>query len=638
MESKLLWSKRVLVVVVVVLMLFLTVSPMPVQAQEEAPEVTITVREGNDYATRVLGDPWDMNSFTDVEQGMNFEGRYDNLRNFQVSNGIFSATPGANPTGNSQFYALWPGYGYEMLLGKVGALYPVDSSVYKCMYIRARNTYVNVPNDDFFLVWWHNVGNDIHPGRARLHVPAYQQPFLNNNYRMYQLNLVNNLDPEFTSRYWNVQSSWPGIKIEPTIWGLGTVSKIDVDWIRLTDCQPVNANLSWTAVSGQMRLWASRGGQQKDVFISDLNPGQSTFTWDVQGFEPGLYQIGVENSNGAMTWLNLNVNIVAAPTVRFTSPSGVLGEDYAAGFGNPWDMLDVDFSHNNCSRVSWVNGDAVVETDYPALLPAGCRGGINEGDPQMYMNRPAAAFDGGAYRYLSFRMYINGDQPYVPDGMIGRLIWINQSGGASCFQVSDGIPYRIGWNTYVIDLWNPLYGMPEATSPYIGTGCTKTAWKDSHSVIQVRFDPNENFTGVHVGTNPPITIVPPLVFVQKFAWMRLTKTPEVTIGNILKIGFNLNKTMPGSQLDFYYTDDPGNPTQHPVLVADAPLGPLEVDAAKKFFLPFMLKPMPEYMEISQSLPWDTSGAAPGEYYICAVANDGYNQTTFCSEAPVKLTH
>lgn len=619
---------------IICLILFLTAAPAVTQAQEEAPEVTITVREGNDYATRVLGDPWDMNSFTDVEQGMNFEGRYDFVRNWQVNNGVFSYNSGSTPGGVGAFYTLWPGYGYEMLLGKVGALYPMDTSVYKCLYAQARLTYTSLPGEgDFFLVWWHKVGNDPAPGRAQMFINTAENTFLNNKYRLYKLNLVTDDSPydEYNTP-WQSRTTWPGLKIQPTIRG-GQISNYEFDWIRLTDCQPVNANLSWTAVSGQVRLWASRGGQQKDVFISALNPGQSTFTWDVQGFEPGTYQVGVENSSGAMTWLNLNVNIVAAPTVRFTFPSGVLGEDYAASFGNPWDMLDVDFTHNNCSRVSWVNGDAVVETDYPAILPAGCKGGINEADPQMYMNRPAAAFDGGAYRYLSFRMYINGNQPHVPDGMIGRLIWINQSGGSSCFQISDGIPYRIGWNTYVIDLWNPLYGVPEATSNYIGSGCTKTAWKDSHSVIQVRFDPNENYTGVLFPTT-----VPPMVFVQKFAWMRLTKTPEVTIGNILKIGFNLNKTMPGSQLDIYYTDDPGNPTQHPVLVADAPLGPLEVDAARKFFLPFMLKPLPEYMEASQILPWNTAGAAAGEYYICAVANDGYNQTTFCSEAPVKLTH
>lgn len=611
------------------LIFFLAAAPLQAQAQEESPDVTITVREGNDYATRVLGDPWDMNAFTDIEQGLNFEGRYDNVRNWQVNNGIFSYTPGGNPGSQATFYPLWPGYGYEMLLGKVGALYPIETSKYKCLYTRAKITYTTPPSDDFFLVWWHKIGNDPAPGRALkwLHMP--DSAFLNNKYRMYQLNLVNDLDTAYNVP-WQSRATWPALKIQPTIVS-GQTSNFEIDWVRLTDCQPVNASFTWGAIPNQVRMWASKGGQQKDIFISAVNPGQTSFTWDVQGFEPGTYQIGIENVSESMTWLNTYIKVVAAPTVRFTSPAGVLGEDYATGFGNAWDMEGGDFTDNGCARTSWVNGDAVVETDYPAILPAGCKGGINEADPQMIMNRPTAAFDGGAYRYLSFRMYINGSQPNVPDGMIGRLIWINQSGSSSCFMISDGIPYRTGWNTYVIDMWNPLYGTPEATSPYIGSGCTKTQWKDSHSVIQVRFDPNENYTGVLF----PNT-VPPMVFVQKFAWMRLTKPEQETIGNVLRIGYVLNKNLTGSQINFYYTNDLANPTQHPLEVY-APTGPAQTDAGyTKMFMPLIFNPLPEYMESSKYVHWDTDDVAPGQYYICAVANDGYNQTTFCSDAPVKL--
>ncbi len=612
------------------LVLFLVVAPLKVQAQEEAPAMTITVREGNDYATRVLGDPWDMNAFTDIEQGLNFEGRYDNVRNYHVNNGIFSYTSGTNPGSQATFYPLWPGYGYEMLLGKVGALYPIDTSKYKCLYTRAKITYTTTPNDDFFLAWWHKIGNDPTPGRALkwLHTP--DSAFLNNKYRMYQLNLVNDLDAAYNVP-WQSRATWPALKIQPTVVS-GQTSGFEIDWVRLTDCQPVNAEFTWGAVSQQVRMWASKGGQQKDIFISAIDPGQTSFTWDVQGFEPGTYQIGIENVSESMTWLNTYIKIVAAPTVRFTSPAGILGEDYATSFGNAWDMVDgSDFMHNNCATVSWENGDAVVVTNYPAALPAHCKGGIGEADVQMVLNRPPGEFDAAAYRYLSFRMYINGTQPLVPDGMIGRLIWIARQGNGYCFQVSDGIPYRIGWNTYTIDLWNPLYGTPEATSPYTTSSCSKMKWIDSHSVIQVRFDPNENYTGVLF----PNT-VPPMAFVQKFAWMRLTKTEQVTIGDILKIGFNLNKDMPNSQVDFFYTNNLSDPTQNPV--STPILSTQDTLAVNPIFLPLIYNYLPEYIEGSQNIPWDTSGATPGEYYICAVANDGYNQTTFCSDAPVKLTH
>ena len=59
-----------------------------------------------------------MNDFSDISQGLNFEGRYDFIRNFQVSNGIFSAVSTTDQS--AQFYLVWPGYPYEMLMGKVG--------------------------------------------------------------------------------------------------------------------------------------------------------------------------------------------------------------------------------------------------------------------------------------------------------------------------------------------------------------------------------------------------------------------------------------------------------------------------------------------------------------------------------------
>jgi hypothetical protein len=42
------------------------------------------------------------------------------------------------------------------------------------------------------------------------------------------------------------------------------------------------------------------------------------------------------------------------------------------------------------------------------------------------------------------------------------------------------------------------------------------------------------------------------------------------------------------------------------------------------------------LEADITYSWNTASVPDGEYYICARASDGYNQSTFCSEAPVKV--
>ena len=93
---------------------------------------TTTIREGNDYATQVFRDPWDMNEFSDISQYLNNSGQNVYIQNIQVANGIFSAQ---SATVDPPFTALFPGYQTAMLIGKVGHNFPIQSSVYKCFYI-----------------------------------------------------------------------------------------------------------------------------------------------------------------------------------------------------------------------------------------------------------------------------------------------------------------------------------------------------------------------------------------------------------------------------------------------------------------------------------------------------------------------
>src|SRR5437588_12586284 len=66
----------------------LVLEPVPLATFEArasaSPSVTY-LREGNDFATRVLGDPWNMNEFADISTSLNNAGRTPFVANWSVS-------------------------------------------------------------------------------------------------------------------------------------------------------------------------------------------------------------------------------------------------------------------------------------------------------------------------------------------------------------------------------------------------------------------------------------------------------------------------------------------------------------------------------------------------------------------------
>ena len=73
---------------------------------------TVIQAEGDDYATRILRDAWDMSEYSDISQYINQSGQASIVKNIQVNDGVFSATSvGNSGTGNNgYFFLLFPGY------------------------------------------------------------------------------------------------------------------------------------------------------------------------------------------------------------------------------------------------------------------------------------------------------------------------------------------------------------------------------------------------------------------------------------------------------------------------------------------------------------------------------------------------
>lgn len=432
-------------------------------------------------------------------------------------------------------------------------------------------------------------------------------------------------DPMFSSGKPWISSSWQIFRISPIF--KAPNSQFQVDWTRLTDCNPVYVNLTGLG-SGEYSIWVGTGSPERKIqVIPTFTPNNGSYAWDVQGLAAGSYTYYVTSINQNQIYQKGTVNVVAAPVIHYNRPSEFSGPDYSSRVGtDSWDMSNPnDITQINCSLGSFSNGILSLDTLPPSQMPdSRCVGpGAGEADPMLFLNT-LKGVDIRSYRYLSFRMYQNGPYSMPAEGMIVRWIWSVSRPGDDCYYISKEIPLDINWGTYTIDLANSWNGTPAESTP---GDCGLVPWSsEARTAVMFRMDPNENITG--------------WTFHQEIDWIRLTQVDQVNKGESFPVKIVLNK--PASELQslsFYYTDTPANPEQHPagsVLALQSPL----VSGPHTIFLPLLQKPsfdpFVDQLPADVTFAWNTANVPAGQYYICAKANDGYNQSIYCSPAPVQV--
>jgi hypothetical protein len=381
----------------------------------------------------------------------------------------------------------------------------------------------------------------------------------------------------------------------------------------------VYANLSGLA-QGTFNLFLGTGLPERQILIKSFSPSSGSYAWDVQGLPEGSYTYYVKTSGGS-TVQQGQLTIVGTPIVTFTSPSPYSGPDYANHQGNPWDIDASDITRIECATYGF-NSD-ILFMDTPNRSCAGP--GANEAEPKIFLNSTDHGYL-DSYRYLSFSSRTDGGWS-VPDlGMILRLIWRLDRPGEDCYYVSRGIPVDVGWHTYSVDLYDAWNGTPEEFTP---GSCPSTPWLNQRSigpVVGFRIDPNENITGASMH--------------QEFDWIRLTKVQQAARGSTVKVKVLLNKPAAEVNLNFFYTTNLALTDQN---IAETLQGATLALKNNLVFLPVLLTSDPNYDPFFDRIPadvtysWNTSGVNPGEYYLCAQASDGYNQATYCSQAPILIS-
>ena len=114
---------------------------------------------------------------------------------------------------------------------------------------------------------------------------------------------------------------------------------------------------------------------------------------------------------------------------------------------------------------------------------------------------------------------------------------------------------------------------------------------------------------------------------------------SVSRGSIFPVSLLLNKSVSAiPSMNFYYTTTRSAPTQHPAsgnVVAESPPVP-SARGPFSIFLPSVMSPGYSTVPKDTTFNWNTSGVAPGQYYLCVSMNDGLNTGTYCSDAPVAV--
>jgi hypothetical protein len=287
----------------------------------------------------------------------------------------------------------------------------------------------------------------------------------------------------------------------------------------------------------------------------------------------------------------------------------------------PWDFTEwSDVSDIRCVESYSLDNGVLKLTTLPPDQAPECVG-ANVMDPMVFMNSSGAPAL-NTYRYVSFRHLIQAPWSVPEEGMVVRWVWTVNRGGTMCTYYSKEFPLDVGWQEYTADMYDSWNGEPAAKWP---SSCPWVSWKNETSPIQeLRFEPNENITN---GS-----------FYQEVDWIRMTMVDQVNKGQSYLIKANLN--VPKEQLasiTYFYTNDLGNPTQR--LANSSPPRFSSPDAPFGLFLPLTISLAPITTAAGPAdvvFEWDTSTVNLGEYYICAQADDGYNQSIYCSDAPIQV--
>jgi hypothetical protein len=353
------------------------------------------VASGRDYATEVLGDPWDMNDATDFDPDEKL-----NVSNDSYSGGIYSGTAATN---DPNLLLLEPGLAGTQRNGRTGKNFPIDTTTYRVLSLR-----MNVSVASALQVFWFTGDSFVSDFAASAFVQTTP------GWRTYTIDLATVQIVAGDVASWSGQPA-TGVRFDPT-----TVagSTFQIDWVRLTapdDASttfPVTFTPADPGANAVMNFYLDSDGNFANGYDDRLASGLREDAATVFGAQLARYAPG-------------NYRVV-----------GRLSRDYAALYReNAWDM-----------------GEATDVASSSGFSSAGVSGGVfsgtsNSTDPVLFLASPSSGpdrIDASIFRSVSFQMSLSAPSSVMifwktSDGVVHGSSFQSASAGSAVYTFNVGV-------------------------------------------------------------------------------------------------------------------------------------------------------------------------------------------------------
>lgn len=381
------------------------------------PTASTVTPAGDDYATQVLGNAWDMNDPVDLDTEESLS-----VTSQTISGGVYSGT---STTVDPNLYPLFPGYASSINLSR-GANFPIDTSHYRYVTMKIR---LNGSSGRIAQVFFYQQA----AGSFGFSNGSASLP--NNQFVILTFDMIGDISGS-SPNHWTDFTQVQGLRIDPAV---AASVGISIDWIRLTapatSAEKTLVQWSDSGYSGTYNITAIDSGGISYILAS----GVSGFSYqaDTSFLTPGAYTIQVARTGGGGTTANSQTfRINSPPQPALTAPSvrGEQSQDFATTVaGDAWGPFSAtDFSTNGVSQNGIINFSSHNFTTYPNSF----YGRPGNSDPEWFLNLHAHAIDTNIYRSLCFKQEVFGPRG-VGTGSVARVFWGNST---AALTTSDDIP------------------------------------------------------------------------------------------------------------------------------------------------------------------------------------------------------
>lgn len=383
-----------------------------------------------DYATEVLGDPWDMCNSQDVSPDPN---QVIGWSNFTFQNSPCRAggtTAPVSGSADSSLALLNQGlWAYALNPGRNGRNFPIDSSRYQVISFKRSASTTESPQ----IYWMHNPSG--HPSGDGLGGRVAPQTSAGT-----QLVIADLTQSAVPGSAWT-DGLVRGLRLDPN--NLNAVTNTFLYWVRLTPSanSPLarKETISWSGGTGATTITVRDNSDNSEFPVATVQTG-SSYLWNYGVLAPGSYTLIV--TRGSVSG-SRNFTINNPPSIELTNPSELSGPDYATTvLGNPWDM-------NSAADIQLTGLDHFTNLSFSG----GQMHATNTtNDPIVTLVNPptnSVPIDTSRFRYFTYWLQVDG--PYdLAEGSVARVLW-GPSASAGIATSQDIIVWP-GMNKYTVDL------------------------------------------------------------------------------------------------------------------------------------------------------------------------------------------